>query len=495
MNESSDFKAAVLDSLGEMVFHVDSELRVKWSSELAAKSVGSTEAGLVDRYCYELWCRRDRPCSDCPTLKAIETGRIQQGEVTNPDGRIWEAHSYPIYDNAGAVIGATEFRQDITERKNSEKARRKNEKRYRIIWENVEDLIYFVSMDRKVVSVNPACEKITGWPVDYWIGKDIRGYIRPAQLSKADEVFGRFILGEKVPPAGLDILTKSGAYRTIEFRPVAVLKVGDTVQIAGVGRDITHQRLAKNKLRKARRQLAEHLTQTQRINEELSQYAYAVSHDLKAPLRAIASYAGFLSVDLAGSLSGDQDTYLQGLMQAARHGEALINDLLSLSRLGRVLPVTEAVNVPGIVTEMRCLLYKSPDIVIDVQPRWPDIRLDRTLLKQILQNLIANGLKFNTNPFKHIEIGWQPAPDNGIEIFVRDNGIGIEPQHQDQIFRVFRRLHTQSEYEGTGIGLALVKKAAQSLGGSIRVVSTAGEGSTFYISLPGHCLTGKAQDS
>ena len=495
MNGSCDFNASVLDSLGEMVFQVDRELRVKWSSEPAGKFVGSSGADLVDRFCYEQWCRRNRPCTDCPTVKAIETGQIQQCEVTNPDGKIWEVHSYPVCDNAGAVIGATEFRREITGRKNSEKARRKQEKRYRIIWENVDDLIYFISMDRKIVSVNPACEKITGWPVEYWIGKDIRAYIRAAQLSKADDFFARFMQGGNAGSAELDILTKSGEYRTIEFRPAAVLNEGDTVQIVGVGSDVTHHRQARDKLRKAQRQLAEHLTQTQRINEELAQFAYAVSHDLKAPLRAIANYAGFLSEDLAGSLSGDQDKYLQGLMQAARHGEALINDLLSFSRLGKVLPVVEPVSVPGVVNEIRCLLYRSPAVVIDVQPQWPDIRLDRTLLKQVLQNLIANGLKFNTSPRKHIEIGWQPAPDDGIEIFVRDNGIGIEPKHQDQIFRIFRRLHTQSEYEGTGIGLAIVKKAAQSLGGSIRLVSTAGEGSTFYVSLPGCCLTGKVQDN
>jgi PAS domain S-box-containing protein len=238
----------------------------------------------------------------------------------------------------------------------------------------------------------------------------------------------------------------------------------------------------------AQSQLAEQLTKMQRINEELSQFSYAVTHDLKAPLRAIANYADFLYEDLADTLTGDQKDYLKGLKSAAAQGDALINDLLNFLRLGQVAPVAEAVDVPDLVDEIRSLFKLSHDVKTDVQPQWPEILSDCTLLKQILQNLIDNGIKFNRRNPKHIEIGWQGAPNDRIEIFVRDNGIGIAPEHSEKIFHIFRRLHTNREYEGTGIGLAIVQKAAQNIGGSVRVESTPGQGSTFFVNLPNSIL-------
>jgi signal transduction histidine kinase len=140
------------------------------------------------------------------------------------------------------------------------------------------------------------------------------------------------------------------------------------------------------------------------------------------------------------------------------------------------------------VHEVRSLLNVPREVEIDVQPQWPKIWADYTLLKQILQNLIANGLKFNRRSPKRITIGWQKTPNGRFEIFVRDNGIGIAPDYHEQIFQIFRRLHTASEYEGTGIGLAIVQKAAQNLGGSVRLESVPGHGSTFYVNLPASVL-------
>jgi signal transduction histidine kinase len=144
----------------------------------------------------------------------------------------------------------------------------------------------------------------------------------------------------------------------------------------------------------------------------------------------------------------------------------------------------EAADVPGVVGEIRSLLDLPAEVEIIVDTQWPDISVDRTLLKQILQNLISNGVKFNKRNPKRIEIGWQAASAGTIDIFVRDNGIGIEPQYWKQIFRIFQRLHTDRAYEGTGIGLAIVQKAVNKLGGSVRLESEPGKGSTFTLRLP-----------
>ena len=119
------------------------------------------------------------------------------------------------------------------------------------------------------------------------------------------------------------------------------------------------------------------------------------------------------------------------------------------------------------------------------QKDWPAIEADSMLLSQILKNLVTNAVKFNHSASKQVDIGWRQTDQNGfIELYVRDNGVGIDPRYQQQIFGIFQRLHTAKEYEGTGIGLAIVKKTAQEMGGTVRVESTPGEGSTFYVEIP-----------
>jgi PAS domain S-box-containing protein len=259
---------------------------------------------------------------------------------------------------------------------------------------------------------------------------------------------------------------------------------GQPERISGINYDITGRKEAEETIRLAQLQLSMQLAETKRVNEELSQYAYAVSHDLKGPLRAIRNYAEFLYEDLVDTLTGEQKKYLEGLKKAVDQGDNLIRDLLNLSRIDRVPLEMEVAEVPDLVGEVRSILNLPAEVKITVDSKWPEFKIDRTLFKQILQNLISNGVKFNDRNPKCIQIGWQEAPEDCIDIFVRDNGIGVEPQYREQIFRIFQRLHTVRDYDGTGIGLAIVQKAANKLGGSVRLESEPGKGSTFYVRLP-----------
>ncbi|MCK4314592.1 MAG: ATPase, partial [Anaerolineae bacterium] len=170
-------------------------------------------------------------------------------------------------------------------------------------------------------------------------------------------------------------------------------------------------------------------------------------------------------------------------------------DLLELSRVGRRGIPIERVDVGAFLGKLLAILSLPADVEIVMADDWPTMEVEPVLLGQVFQNLIGNAVKFNTSPHKRVELGWRPVVQDltGLgkpvrsqwyEFFVRDNGIGIDPRYHEQIFRVFERLHTKEEYEGTGVGLAIVKKAVSKLGGSVRVESIPGERSTFFVTVP-----------
>jgi PAS domain S-box-containing protein len=270
---------------------------------------------------------------------------------------------------------------------------------------------------------------------------------------------------------------------------------GQIVGLACMNRDITQRKQTEDELRKYRDHLAQQVeartAQLQALNAELTQYAYAVSHDLKAPLRAIHNYADFLEQDLAATLHGDQKMYLDGLVRAVGEAEELVQDLLELSRIDHHHAATESIDLGVFLRAMIASLDLPPDVEVTWDADWPTIESDPILLRQIFQNLLLNAVKFNRASPRRITLGCRAITSEQYEVSVQDNGIGIAERYQAQIFRVFQRLHTRQEYEGTGIGLAIVQKAVTTLQGTVRVESQAGVGSTFFVALPRRSDTGE----
>jgi light-regulated signal transduction histidine kinase (bacteriophytochrome) len=262
----------------------------------------------------------------------------------------------------------------------------------------------------------------------------------------------------------------------VEERTAKLAKANEQLNL-----EIENRKRVEEALRLAHRELEIEAGELQAANEELSQYAYVVSHDLKAPLRAIHNYADFLREDLEETLVGDQKQYLGGLNRAVRQGEQLVDDLLELSRVGARSGPRETIDIGVFLRELIASLDLSSDVEVVMGNDWPTIDTEPTLFRQIFQNLIRNAIKFNDSPRKRVEIGWNLVGDDRYEVFVRDNGIGIEPRNHEKIFGVFQRLHTREEYGGTGLGLAIVKKATSKLHGSVRVESKPGEGSIFFV--------------
>jgi signal transduction histidine kinase len=223
----------------------------------------------------------------------------------------------------------------------------------------------------------------------------------------------------------------------------------------------------------------------ERSNKELESYTYVVSHDLKAPLRSIRTFSEFLLEDNAEQLDDDGKMYLTRMTNAAAHMDTLISDLLMMSRVGRMYLETEQVDLNEVLDGIKNDLYATIEergATVNVS-KLPTIEGQKTWIKQLFTNFISNGLKFNESGNPLIEINVEETPEE-YTFRVTDNGIGIAPENHDKIFKLFERLHTNEEYEGTGAGLTICMKIVNDWGGRLWVESEAGKGSSFHFTLP-----------
>ncbi len=227
----------------------------------------------------------------------------------------------------------------------------------------------------------------------------------------------------------------------------------------------------------------------QRSNEELESFAYIASHDLKEPLRGIYNYSYLLLEDYEQILNEDGSRKLNMLMTLTKRMEKLMDALLYYSRLGRQELHLETIDIEQMIEEeIKPILTVSQQEVPDIRiaEKMPSCKGDKTLIGEVFMNLITNGLKYNNQPQKIIEIGYlkNSQKSSPIVFYIQDNGIGIEEEHQTIIFNIFKRLHGQKAFGGgTGAGLTIVKKIIERHGGKIWVESTYGQGSTFYFTL------------
>jgi PAS domain S-box-containing protein len=218
-------------------------------------------------------------------------------------------------------------------------------------------------------------------------------------------------------------------------------------------------------------------------NEELINFAYVVSHDLKAPLRAIGSLADWIAADQQGRLDEDGQEHLRLLIQRVKRMDALIDGVLRYSRTGRIDKANVVVDLNELVHEVIDSLAPPAHIDVTVMPGLPVIRTEKTAIQQVLQNLVSNAIRYLDKPQGRIEIS---CFDQGKYwcFSVADNGPGIEKRHFERIFQLFQTLNPRDRVESTGVGLAIVKKIAEQIGGQVWVESVPGQGSTFFFTLP-----------
>jgi len=353
------------------------------------------------------------------------------------------------------------------------------EYRYHTLIDTAPDIIYTrTAGDGMISMLNPAFETITGWPRDEWIGKTFADLVHPDDLQFATDTFEQILKGKNPPPYELRILTKSGTYIIGEFTIVPLFELGKIVGVLGIARDITERKRAEEGLIIANKELAA-------SNTELEQFAYVASHDLQEPLRMVSSFLNLLEKRMEGQLDDTSRQYIDFAVDGAMRMKSLIMALLEYSRVGTNKEDFAPVDLNEVVQYVINVLeenIKKNTALVTLKPL-PVITANKTLITHLFLNLVNNALKYHNGNQTEIEIG-STEDEDWYFIYVRDNGIGIDPKFFDKIFVIFQRLHNKSEYSGTGIGLAICKKIVEIHKGTIWVESEPGKGSTFYFSIP-----------
>jgi light-regulated signal transduction histidine kinase (bacteriophytochrome) len=221
----------------------------------------------------------------------------------------------------------------------------------------------------------------------------------------------------------------------------------------------------------------------QAVNQELEDFAYVISHDLKAPLRGISQLAGWLSTDYGDALDEDGKEIVQLLINRTKRMHSLIEGVLQYSRIGRVTEAERKVDLNPLVQEIIEMLNPPEYIQITVEDKLPTVVGERVRLEQVFQNLLSNAIKFIDKPEGWVRINCE-SEETGWLFRVTDNGPGIEKKYHARLFQMFQTLAPRDRFESTGVGLALVKKIVQTWEGSVWVESTVGKGSTFHFTLP-----------
>ncbi len=374
-----------------------------------------------------------------------------------------------------------------------------SENRYRRITEGLTDYQYSVRVeDGRAVETtqSQACETVTGYTPEEFAADPYLWFhmIAPEDREPVQERIQQVLAGIEIPPLEHRLIRKDGAVRWVCDTTILLKDAsGKLLGYDGVIKDITQRRQAEEEIRtlnqKLEQRVLDRTAQLEAANKELEAFAYSVSHDLRAPLRHIDGFLELLQERLAANLDDRSRHYMDTISDATKRMGQLIDDLLAFSRMGRNELFKTGVDLGVLVQEIiRELAPETQDRAINwrIAPL-PTVTGDRAMLSLVLTNLLSNALKFTRGrPQVDIEIGCQ-AGQKETTFFVRDNGVGFDMAYADKLFGVFQRLHRADEFEGTGIGLANVRRIINRHGGRVWAEGQENQGATFYFSLP--CYT------
>ena len=379
------------------------------------------------------------------------------------------------------VISVLVILQEMSRRHKAEEALREGEERFRLLVSGVKDYaILMLDSEGRLASWNAGAERIKGYRADEILGKHFSVFYPPEEVERGKPQFELKVAEEqgRVEDEGWRVRKDGSRF----WANVVITALRDDKArlrgFAKVTRDMTERRRAEEDMETRNAQL-------EAANKELQAFSYSVSHDLRAPLRAIDGFSLAILEDYENKLDAEGKTHLQRIRAATGRMGQLIDGMLNLARISRAGMVRENVDLSPLAREIAAeLLASQPQrqASIVIPPKLT-VKGDRLLLRVVLENLLSNAWKFTYGqPISRIELGTKGNGNETIH-FVRDNGAGFDMQHVDKLFGVFQRLHRESEFPGTGVGLATTQRIIHRHGGRIWAEAALGEGATFYFVL------------
>lgn len=422
--------------------------------------------------------------------------------VRRDDGRVRIVHARAVVerDASGRPLRAAGVCQDVTEAREAERALRQSEEEKRLLLQHLPLGVVVHRPDTAILYANPKAEELLGLTGRQLSGKSAveeewrflreDGTPMPAGEFPVNAVVATrqpvddLVVGIRPPSGGATRWVLVHAYPEVEddgrLRQVVVAFV-----------DVTARKVAEEALRDLNEGLEaavrKRTTQLEAANAELEAFGHSISHDLRAPLRAISGFSQALSEDCGDLLPPAGDDYIRRIRTGAQRMGDLIDDLLRLSRIGKSDLEVTVVDLAAPCRELLAeLAARSPQRQVEtVVPEHLPVAGDARLLSVMLENLLGNAWKFTSKtPVARIEIGVRLEAGGQVDLFVRDNGCGFDMEYVGKLFRPFQRLHPESEYPGTGIGLAIVDRIARRHGGAVRAEGVEGQGATFHVLLP-----------
>ena len=416
------------------------------------------------------------------TVRTTKSGKLIDVSVTLS----------PIRNNRDEIIGASKIARDITERKAAEAAMRESEERFRTMANSMSQLAWIARADGFIHWYNQRWFEYTGTTSAQMEGWGWQRVHDPQRLPEVMAQWTEAIAAGQpfemeFPLRGADGLFRRFLTRAQPFKNAA----GQVEQWFGTNTDVDELKRVEQEIKNLNAELEQRVAmrtaELQAANQELEAFSYSVSHDLRAPLRAVNGFAGIVLEDFSSQLPEEGKCYLERIRNGGQRMGELIDDLLSFSRLSRQPMNRQPVDSVKIVRDVLDELKPQQD---DRQIEWrimelPPCMADSALLKQVWVNLLSNAIKYTRDRKPAIvEVGC--TQENGGNVyFVRDNGTGFDMQYAYKLFGVFQRLHRTDEFEGTGVGLAIAQRIVHRHGGRVWVEAKLDRGATFYFTLEG----------
>lgn len=348
------------------------------------------------------------------------------------------------------------------------------------------EAIYLHDTEGRIISWNSGAEKIYGFGEQEALNMKIWNIVPEHLMGEAQGVVKSILEGRDIQSLETKRITRSGKMIDVSFSASVITDSANNLKsVAITENDITDQKKARAEIRQLNAELKINVAQLESTNRELESFSYSVSHDLRAPLRAINGYASIIREEFGGQLDAELLRLLNVIGNNAKKMGVLIDDLLAFSKLGRKEVIKTTINVNAMVKQIVADLKENASQRVSWKiHKLPDMQGDYTLIYQCFVNLIGNAVKYSSKKAApRIEVGAAVTADD-ITYFVKDNGAGFNMEYSYRLFSVFQRLHTDDEFEGTGVGLAIAQRVISKHGGQIRAEGEVDKGAAFYFSVP-----------